>query len=232
MPKYRRLHYQEVTSTNDVCFEKSKESEIPIVVTADKQTKGRGRNQKDWKSPHGNISYSFGYKSEKIISATSIKTGLIATDALKKVFNIDVGLKWPNDLIYRSKKVGGILVETQNLGKDFITVIGIGINLQIDPEEKHWGDLSIDKSDKSLKESLIDDLSSRLLEMASDQLSSSWESNWIKKCVHIGQFVKIKSSNELLEFLGIDSKGQMVSKNNEGELIKVQESSIEIDGIY
>ena len=48
MPKYRRLHYQEVTSTNDVCFEKSKESEIPIVVTADKQTKGRGRNQKDW----------------------------------------------------------------------------------------------------------------------------------------------------------------------------------------
>ena len=50
MPKYRRLHYQEVTSTNDVCFKKSKESEIPIVVTADKQTKGRGRNQKDWKS--------------------------------------------------------------------------------------------------------------------------------------------------------------------------------------
>ena len=232
MPKYRRLHYQEVTSTNDVCFEKSKESEIPIVVTADKQTKGRGRNQKDWKSPHGNISYSFGYKSEKIISATSIKTGLIATDALKKVFNIDVGLKWPNDLIYRAKKVGGILVETQNLGKDFITVIGIGINLQIDPEEKHWGDLSIDKSDKLLKESLIDDLTSRLLEMASDKLSSSWESNWIKKCVHIGQFVKIKSSNERLEFLGIDSKGQMVSKSNEGELIKVQESSIEIDGIY
>ena len=50
--------------------------------------------------------------------------------------------------------------------------------------------------------------------------------------MHIGQFVKIKSSNERLEFLGIDSNGQMVSKNNEGELIKVQESSIEIDGIY
>ena len=124
------------------------------------------------------------------------------------------------------------MVETQNLGKDFITVIGIGINLQIDPEEKHWGDLSIDKSDESLKESLIEDLSNRLLEIASDQLSSSWESDWVKKCVHIGQFVKIKSSNERLEFLGIDSKGQMVSKSNKGEIIKVQESSIEIDGIY
>ena len=232
MPKYHHLHYQEVTSTNDVCFEKCKESEMPIVVTADKQTRGRGRNQKDWKSPHGNISYSFGYKSEKIISAASIKAGLITADALKMAFNIDVGLKWPNDLIYRSKKVGGILVETQNLDKDFITVIGKGINLQIDPEEKHWGDLSIDKSDESLKESLIEDLSNRLLEMASDQLSSSWESNWIKKCVHIGQFVKIKSSNECFEFLGIDSIGQMVAKNNEGELIKVQESSIEVDGIY
>ena len=93
MPKYNRSHYQEVTSTNDICFEKCKESEMPIVITADKQTRGRGRNQKDWKSPHGNISYSFGYKSEKIISAASIKTGLIATDALKKVFNIDIGLK-------------------------------------------------------------------------------------------------------------------------------------------
>ena len=232
MPSYSHLHYSEVTSTNDICFETCRESEIPVVVTADEQTKGRGRNQKDWKSPYGNISYSFGYKSEKIISAASIKTGLIATDALKKVFNIDVGLKWPNDLIYRSKKVGGILVETQNLGKDFITVIGIGINLQIDPEEKHWGDLSIDKSDESLKESLIEDLSNRLLEIANDQLSSSWESDWIKKCVHIGQFVKIKSSNERLEFLGIDLNGQMVAKNNEGELIKVQESSIEVDGIY
>ena len=141
-------------------------------------------------------------------------------------------MKWPNDLIYRSKKVGGILVETQNLGKDFITVICIGINLQIDPEEKHWGDLSIDKSDESLKESLIEDLSNRLLEIASDQLSSSWESNWIKKCVHIGQFVKIRSENEYLEFLGIDSDGQMISKNKEGELIKIQESSIEVDGIY
>ena len=232
MPKYHHLHYQEVTSTNDVCFEKCKESEMPIVVTADKQTRGRGRNQKDWKSPHGNISYSFGYKSEKIISAASIKAGLITADALKTAFNIDVGLKWPNDLIYRSKKVGGILVETQNLDKDFITVIGIGINLQIDPEENHWGDLSIDKSDESLKEILIEGLTAGLLRVSMNQISSTWESNWIKKCVHIDQFVKIKSSNEHLEFLGIDSNGQMVSKNKEGELIKVQESSIEVDGIY
>ena len=90
MPKYNRSHYQEVTSTNDICFEKCKESEVAIVITADKQTRGRGRNHKNWKSPHGNISYSFGYKSEKIISAASIKTGLNATDALKTVFNIDV----------------------------------------------------------------------------------------------------------------------------------------------
>ena len=49
MPKYNRSHYQEVTSTNDICFEKCKESEVAIVITADKQTRGRGRNQKGWK---------------------------------------------------------------------------------------------------------------------------------------------------------------------------------------
>mgnify|MGYP005830486515 FL=1 len=232
MPDYNRFHYKEVTSTNDICFEKCQQSEKPVVVSADKQIKGRGRNQKDWKSPHGNISYSFGYKSEKIISGTSIKTGLIAANAINKAFSIDVGLKWPNDLIYQSKKVGGILVETQNLNKNFITVIGVGINLQIDPEEKHWGDLNIDISDESSKETLIKELTDGLLLMSNNEISGSWESEWIKKCAHIGQFVKIRSENEYLEFLGIDSDGQMISKNKEGELIKIQESSIEVDGIY
>ena len=232
MPSYSHLHYSEVTSTNDICFETCRESEIPVVVTADEQTKGRGRNQKDWKSPYGNISYSFGYKSKTIISATSIKTGLITADAIKNTFNIDIGLKWPNDLIYQSKKVGGILIEIQQLDKDFINVIGIGLNFQIKPEERHWGDLNIDISDESAKASFIKALTNGLLDMAGNRISSDWKSEWIKKCVHIGQFVKIKSNNEYLEFLGIDSNGQMVARNKTGNLIKVQESSIEIDGIY
>ena len=87
MPDHSRFHYNEVTSTNDICFEKCQESEKPVVVSADKQTKGRGRNQKDWRSPHGNISYSFGYKSEEIISGTSIKTGLIAANAINKAWS-------------------------------------------------------------------------------------------------------------------------------------------------
>ena len=97
-------------------------------------------------------------------------------------------------------EVGGILVETQNLDKNFITVIGIGINLQIDPEEKHWGDLNIDISDESSKEALIKELTDGLLLMSNNEISSSWEAEWIKKCLPIGQFVKIRSENEYLEF--------------------------------
>ena len=91
MPDHNRFHYKEVTSTNDICFEKCQESEKPVVISADKQTKGRGRNQKDWRSPHGNISYSFGYTSEEIISGTSIKTGLIAANAINKAYKIGNG---------------------------------------------------------------------------------------------------------------------------------------------
>ena len=79
---------------------------------------------------------------------------------------------------------------------------------------------------------MIKKLTDGLLLMSNDEISSDWESEWTKKCVHIGQFVKIRSENEYLEFLGIDSDGQMISKNKEGELIKIQESSIEVDGIY
>ena len=57
--EFNRIHYEEVTSTNDVCKEEHKKSSTITVITADKQTQGRGRSNKAWASPKGNVSFCF-----------------------------------------------------------------------------------------------------------------------------------------------------------------------------
>ena len=52
MPEnYQHLHFEVVGSTNDLCRIECKKKLRPTLITADKQTDGRGRNQKKWESP-------------------------------------------------------------------------------------------------------------------------------------------------------------------------------------
>ncbi len=145
MPEnYQHLHFEVVGSTNDLCRIECKKELKPTLITADKQTEGRGRNQKRWESPKGNISFSYGFFCGKPHPALSLLAGLKTTIAIEKIFGKCVKLKWPNDLIYESKKIGGILVETENFEDKFLVVLGIGINLKVIPNEPHWGDLQSD----------------------------------------------------------------------------------------
>ena len=57
------------------------------------------------------------------------------SDAIQDFFDIDIQLKWPNDLVYKNKKIGGILVESVNSDGKFFVVIGVGINLKLDALE-------------------------------------------------------------------------------------------------
>ena len=103
MPEnYQHLHFEVVGSTNDLCRIECKKELKPTLITADKQTEGRGRNQKRWESPKGNISFSYGFFCVKPHPALSLLAGLKTTIAIEKIFGKCVKLKWPNDLIYLS----------------------------------------------------------------------------------------------------------------------------------
>ena len=139
----KRIHLDETESTNDICLNEINNSDKPILVTADMQTKGRGRNEKEWNSPKGNLYFSFGFTRHNLINGLSVKVGLIVAESLQQILKKNVLLKWPNDLFYLDKKVGGILVETSSINNIFKIVIGIGVNLQLSDSNKQWGNLEI-----------------------------------------------------------------------------------------
>ena len=222
----KRIHLDETESTNDICLNEINNSDKPILVTADMQTKGRGRNEKEWNSPKGNLYFSFGFTRHNLINGISVKVGLIVAESLQQILKKDVLLKWPNDLFYLNKKVGGILVETSSINNIFKIVIGIGVNLQLSDSNKQWGNLEINTDIDKVKEQIIEMLSSKLFVFLEDDLDENWSKRWTNLCIHNGKEIMLESSNEELLFMGINHNGQLIGKKKDDKILFVNESSI------
>lgn len=104
-----------------------------LIIRADQQTAGRGRQGRIWHGPAGNLYASFLLAAPQKNIAPQI--GFVATvaviDALSQLADVPLTCKWPNDVLITGKKVCGILPElvVDERGGDWI-ILGIGINLQ------------------------------------------------------------------------------------------------------
>lgn len=130
------INLKEVDSTNNYIKENWEKLSDLTVVTAEKQTAGRGRTGKSFESPKGTGAYfSLLLKnniSTEISKRLTVMAAVAVLDELKTVTQRDVKIKWVNDIYIDGKKVCGILTEgSVNPEKDTwnYAVIGIGINL-------------------------------------------------------------------------------------------------------
>jgi len=108
------------------------------VLAAEWQTAGRGRRGRVWTAiAGGSLTFSLGWKFEQgagFLAGLSLAVGVAVVHALEAEGFRGVALKWPNDLIHRHMKVGGILIELNGdaLGPT-TTVIGVGLNVRLPP---------------------------------------------------------------------------------------------------
>lgn len=98
----------------------------PLLIVAAHQAEGRGRLNRAWveadRSMFSSLAYTPSGGNRGLIP---LVTGLAVRRALAATFDVDVGLRWPNDLVVGSNKVGGILVEAD----EERAVVGCGVNL-------------------------------------------------------------------------------------------------------
>ena len=103
-----------------------------VLLAADEQTAGRGRRGRRWQAPAGSgAMFSVARRLRcppLLLSGLSLAVGVAAARALRRLGARDVALKWPNDLLAREGKLGGILVETRLGSDEHLVVVGIGIN--------------------------------------------------------------------------------------------------------
>ena len=133
--------YQLVTgSTNLDVLDYFRQHQQCSIAVCEKQTDGRGRRGKRWVSPFAKNIYCTVGVLKTIqpahLALLSIVTGLALCTALGKLGYADVKLKWPNDLYYQNKKLGGVLIESLPAGAcvNFLAV-GFGINVDMSADE-------------------------------------------------------------------------------------------------
>jgi len=138
-----------VGSTNQILLDSSPHPKKLCVCTAEWQSEGRGRQNRQWFSPLAkNLLFSIGRQWQQkqpaieagILGLLSLIAGVAVATTLKKLGLEQIKLKWPNDVVIRNsnlqlEKIAGILVESKSDGKQGNWVVGIGLNVK---DMTHW----------------------------------------------------------------------------------------------
>ena len=132
---YRLEIHDEIPSTNGhLVAGISGSTPSGTVCLAERQTAGKGRMGREWVSPLGrNIYLSVLWRftgGPAVLTGLSVATGVAVMRALVGAGITETGLKWPNDIVWQRRKVGGILVEVsgENYGP-CTAVVGLGLNM-------------------------------------------------------------------------------------------------------
>ncbi|MGI0045856.1 MAG: biotin--[acetyl-CoA-carboxylase] ligase [Nitrosotalea sp.] len=227
----RKIYYFDtIDSTQNFALKlASKPYENGAVVIAERQTRGRGRQNRKWVSPRGGIWLSILLKPNFEVSQVSLfpmLTSLALGIAIEKVLKLKPKLKWPNDLTLKDKKVAGILVDAsiESNQIDYL-VIGVGINFRVQPNiisksaknsKNFYGVTTlVEKKAKSepivLLQSFLYELEHLYNKMVAGNISGI-KSQWEKRSSTIGKSVKISTPDREIKgrATGIDDDGALL----------------------
>tara|TARA_Y100000590_G_scaffold60387_1_gene64321 strand:+ start:20499 stop:21488 length:990 start_codon:yes stop_codon:yes gene_type:complete len=205
----------------------SKKNENGSVVISKKQTGGRGRMKRKWKSPVGGIWMSVIIHPEFDITYTTlipIATSLALCIAIEKTLKINTKLKWPNDITLKGKKVAGVLTDASIISNQIESmVLGIGINFKINPNElensikktpNFYGVTTLVKKNESmvpLIKQFLYELENVLKLINSVQIKKI-RNEWTKRSSTIGKNISIVTNDGHI-------RGRALKIDNDGGLI-------------
>ena len=200
--------YNEVDSTNSQlrCLYNGE----PLLVVADKQSQGRGRKGHSFFSPEKGLYFSYGFKypfNEKL----TLIAALSMLEAIEKLYQLKLSIKWVNDLFYQNRKVGGILCELHN----DLFIMGLGLNIL----ENNFPD---DLKDKAISLNIEIDrnlLLATFINIFNDYLLDDSEviSKYTNHCFVINKEVSFNIDNVTYQGIAtsIDERGCLIVKNDQ-----------------
>ena len=203
------------TSTNDVARSMISKESDPLIVVADQQTKGKGSHGRSFFSPEDTGFYmTFSVpKADPKIQMT-LTAGVATVLAIDEVCHKKVGIKWVNDLIYKGKKVCGILCERLS---DGTVLVGIGINMMT-PKEGFPPEIAETAAALGSDTGLVNTLAADIYRWFMDLIENNDRilTLYKEKCITIGQTVQFT-------YEGVNHIGLASDVDHDGSLIIVQD---------
>jgi BirA family biotin operon repressor/biotin-[acetyl-CoA-carboxylase] ligase len=225
-------YYPSLPSTNDVAKRRARRgAKEGTVIIAEEQTAGRGRIKRRWLSPRGSIALSIIiYPPLEYLPCLIMVASLAVAGSIEQVTGLKAQLKWPNDVLVGSKKVCGILVESDVRGnKVDYAVIGIGLNVnlklsdfpQIAPFATSLSqELGMAISRREMVQSLLAQAEKLYLALpAGDSVFKQWRD----RLVTLGKEVQVSSGEATYEGTAesVASDGSLLLRQPDGNLLKI-----------
>jgi len=228
-----RIYYFDTIDTTQNFAMKiaSEKNEDGSVVISKKQTGGRGRMKRKWKSPVGGIWMSIIINPKFDVTYTTlvpIATSLALCIAIEKILKINTKLKWPNDITLKKKKVAGVLINVSMTSNQIENmVLGIGINFKINPNElensikktpNFYGVGTLVKKNQSMTpliKQFLYELENVLQLINSGQIKKI-RNGWTKRSSTIGRNVSIVTNEGRIsgKAIRIDNEGGLIISKN------------------
>jgi BirA family biotin operon repressor/biotin-[acetyl-CoA-carboxylase] ligase len=213
------------------------------VIVAQYQTAGRGRRGRDWHSaPDDSLCFSllWRFSPQTSLAGLSLAVGVALARALESLGASGIGLKWPNDLLFKDRKLAGILIELSSTARHQPTnrpgiaaVIGIGLNLRRPtnlPVELHAQTAALDEigplTDFPIRgepHQMLAHLLAHLfdvLNVFAHQGFSALRNDWLQRHAWQGRNVRLLTDHaEPLEglCLGVDGDGALLLETAGGQ---------------
>lgn len=225
---------EKIESTNDYLKNHlSGASPLVQVCLAEYQTHGRGRHGRQWvASAYRDLILSLAWSFESglaSISGLSLAAAVAVVQALERHGVLGCGIKWPNDILWQGKKVGGLLVDVHGeISGPCQAVIGLGLNIGLQDQQganidQPWVALNSIAPSPVERNELAGQIISSILNMLERFEASGltlFRDEWERLHVFSGRRVEIRGSsyNGFGTVQGIDASGALLIKGEQGDI--------------
>ena len=240
---YRLESFPSIGSTNAEALERARAGEQgPLWLVTDRQSAGRGRRQRAWISPPGNLAatvmetidvqppvaatlgFAAGLALEAALRTVSMESMTRLSGSAERQFV----LKWPNDVLAGREKLAGILLEAETVGDRLSVAVGMGVNIVSAPEGTPYPATSLAALGINAE---AGDLFMALSESWAEY-RSIWDDGkgfaeirrmWLERAAGLGETVSIQTGGASTEgiFETIDETGCMILAKSDGKRIAI-----------
>ena len=246
---YRLAAFNQIGSTNAEAMSRARHGERgPIGLVTSEQTAGRGRRQRPWIAPPGNLASSILEVmdiSPAVAATLGFAAGLALESALGKVSteaalrsaplaDLNFSLKWPNDVMAGTQKLAGILLEAEAVADHRLAVVvGIGTNVVAAPEGTPTPATSLAALGVNIgAHELFSELSDAWAEFR-----GIWDDGrgfgeirrmWLERAAGLGEPVAVHTGGSTLEgtFDGIDETGCMLVRTSGSNRVPISAGEV------
>jgi BirA family biotin operon repressor/biotin-[acetyl-CoA-carboxylase] ligase len=246
---YRLAAFDSIASTNAEAMSRARDGERgPMWFVTSEQTAGRGRRNRPWIAPRGNLASSIlevidvspavaatlgfaaGLALEAVLQKVSVEASLRSAGSEHMKFS----LKWPNDVLAGRQKLAGILLEAEAVAGDRLAVVvGIGTNVVAAPQGTPTPATSLAALGVNIgAEELFGELSDSWAEFRGiwDQGRGFGEIRrlWLERATGLGQPVAIRAGATAVEgtFDTIDESGCMIVRKSDGNRVPISAGDV------